>query len=176
MHDNSAALFKKYALPYFQHRQKVLEVGTDWDRTYQRVLFGQGIWPEFWNGDIVGSDEMSWVSFCGELAAGCEPDIFDVVLAGQVLEHVRRPWRWVPELARITKPGGLVILINPVSWPYHEAPVDCWRIYPEGMRVLCADAGLECLLSVAESLSGEHMPGVPVLDTITIARKPLTEV
>jgi hypothetical protein len=59
--------------------------------------------------------------------------------------------------------GGLVITINPVSWPFHTAPFDCWRIYPEGMKALYEDSGLEVLLSEWESLEAQeyerHIPG-----------------
>jgi hypothetical protein len=95
-----------------------------------------------------------------------------------------------------------VITINPVSWHYHEAPVDCWRIYPEGMKALADDAGLEVLLSTWESVEFDRMSFLPrrvrdekrflmllfgpfwfmhrilktpfqgSFDTITIARKP----
>ena len=58
-----------------------------------------------------------------------EDDAYDIVLSANVIEHVRCVWRWLPELARVCKAGGLVITISPVSWPYHEAPIDCWRIY-----------------------------------------------
>src|SRR5690606_29497337 len=51
-------------------------------------------------------------------------------------------------------------IINPISWHYHEAPVDCWRIYPEGMRALCDDAGLEVLLSTWESVELERLRDV----------------
>ena len=85
-------------------------------------------------------------------------DSFDVVFSAQVLEHVPRPWIWMPELARVCWPGGYVITINPTSWPYHEAPVDCWRAYPEGMRALCEDAGLEVVESVCESLEPRRSP------------------
>jgi hypothetical protein len=85
------------------------------------------------------------------------------VIAGQVIEHVRRVWVWMRELARICKAGGHVIVINPVSWPYHEAPIDCWRIYPEGMKALCDEAELEVVLSRWESLEATeypvHIPG-----------------
>jgi SAM-dependent methyltransferase len=74
-------------------------------------------------------------------------DTFDIILSGQVIEHVRKVWLWVKGVARVCKPGGLVITINPVSWGYHEAPVDCWRIYPEGMKALYEDAGLEMQMS-----------------------------
>lgn len=67
---------------------------------------------------------------------------FDVVISGQTLEHVERPWKFVPELVRILKPGGTLCVIAPHTWPYHEHPIDCWRIFPHGMSVLFKDAGL----------------------------------
>jgi hypothetical protein len=27
-------------------------------------------------------------------------------------------------------------------WVYHEAPIDCWRMFPEAMRALYEEAGL----------------------------------
>lgn len=63
-------------------------------------------------------------------------DSYDILLSGRVIEHVRKIWRWFPEVARMCKPGGLVMTMNPVSWHYHEAPVDCWRPYPGGMKAL----------------------------------------
>jgi len=32
-----------------------------------------------------------------------------------------------------------------VSWPYHEAPVDCYRYYPEGMKSVFEEADLQIL-------------------------------
>jgi SAM-dependent methyltransferase len=86
---------------------------------------------------------------------------YDMVLSGQVIEHVGPIWDWMRELARVCKPGGLVITINPVSWHYHEAPIDCWRIYPEGMKALCQSAGLDVLLSKWESLEMESARWLP---------------
>jgi ubiquinone/menaquinone biosynthesis C-methylase UbiE len=74
------------------------------------------------------------------------------VLSGQVLEHVPRIWLWMREVARVCKPGGIVITINPVSWPYHKLPRDCWRAYPDGMTALYEDSSLDVLLSQWESL------------------------
>ena len=59
-----------------------------------------------------------------------------------------------------------MIPINPVSSPYHKAPADCWRIYPEGMRALYDHAGLTTLLSKYETLElgrrgqGRALPGL----------------
>jgi SAM-dependent methyltransferase len=128
-----------------------------------------------------------------------ENDPYDIVLSGQVSEHVPRIWLWMRELSRVCKAGGIVITSNPVSWPYHEAPRDCWRAFPDGMTALYEDSALEVLLSRWESLeapgyrryipgrSRTHQPrvqrevfrvlgklGFPVeraYDTITIGRK-----
>lgn len=67
---------------------------------------------------------------------------YDAVISGQCLEHTKRPWLMVKEMARVLKPGGLCILIAPWQWCIHRFPLDCWRILPDGMQVLCEDAGL----------------------------------
>jgi len=33
----------------------------------------------------------------------------------------------------------------PAEWPYHAHPIDCWRVYAEGMRGLLECAHLEVL-------------------------------
>lgn len=64
-------------------------------------------------------------------------------------------WVWIKELSRVLKPGGKLITINPVSWPYHEAPIDCWRIYPEAMKELYAHAGVSVEFCEFETLDGD---------------------
>ena len=61
---------------------------------------------------------------------------FDIVISGSVMEHVEAIWRWVPELARLVRPGGMLAIITHTHWDYHPHPVDCWRIMPDGMRYL----------------------------------------
>jgi SAM-dependent methyltransferase len=130
---------------------------------------------------------------------------YDVVVSANVVEHVPRVWRWMAELARVCRPGGVVITVGPVSWPYHAAPVDCWRIYPAGMRALSEESGLEVLVSewgcaeldwldrrmpgrlgpkrVWQRLSGLFLlwhaaTGLPpqgAYDAVTVARKPAEE-
>ena len=57
-----------------------------------------------------------------------------------------------------------MITINPVSWVYHEAPVDCWRMFPEGMKALYEDASLSVVLSHWGSLETpqyrSYIPGI----------------
>lgn len=150
MHTNSKLLFEKYARSYFRPGMRVLEIGPDkFPSTYQA---------------IVGDDSLVWetldlhqspqLTFCAssEYRFPILDNTYDIVLSGQVIEHVRRIWLWMQELVRVCKVGGFVITINPVSWPYHEAPVDCWRAFPEGMKALYEDSSLEVLLSLWDSL------------------------
>ena len=71
-----------------------------------------------------------------------EANSFDLVFSRFLMEYLPDKLLAVQEMARVCKRGGIVITISPVSWPYHEAPVDCWRMYPEGMKALYAEAGL----------------------------------
>lgn len=175
MHENSQLLFEKYAVPCFNANSDVLEIGPNRFPSMYQSIVGEAssVWHTL---DMYDSAELTYAN--SEAYHFAIPDNhYSVVLSGQVLEHVKKPWRWLPELARVTKPDGLVITINPVSWPYHEAPVDCWRAYPEGMKALYEDAGLDVELSIWESLEMPQLaratPGVSYAQQGRI-KKPLT--
>jgi SAM-dependent methyltransferase len=202
MHKNSQLLFRRYALGYLSPSARVLEIGPDTrPSTYQRLAEGRyAAWDTL---DIASRTDipLSYTA-TGEYDFPIHDGAYDVVLSGQVIEHVRKIWVWMREVARVCRPGGYVITINPVSWHYHEAPIDCWRIYPEGMRALSEDAGLEVVVShwgseelrpleerspgllrrqhVWQRLSGIFgmmnavlkLPPAGAYDTITVARKP----
>ena len=69
----------------------------------------------------------------------------DVLISGQCLEHCRNPFRLVAEATRVLKPLGLIFLAAPAVWPEHKAPIDCFRFYPDGMRAVMEQSGLEVL-------------------------------
>ena len=52
---------------------------------------------------------------------------FDVILAVDVFEHLKEPWKAAKEIKRLLKPEGVVIIITVWSWRYHPVPVDYWR-------------------------------------------------
>lgn len=76
-----------------------------------------------------------------------ENETFDVIVSGSTVEHVKDIFKWIVELKRILKKNGLICIIAPsVFRMNHPHPVDCWRIYPDGMRFLLEEiAGLEVL-------------------------------
>lgn len=198
MHTNSRLLYCKYAINHLPSDGRVLEIGPDVvPSSYCRLSNRAALhWDTI---DLAPRPNLTYVAE-SDYVFPLEDGAYDVVISGQVLEHVRHPWRWIQEIARVCRPGGLVITISPVSWPYHEAPVDCWRAYPDGMRALYEEASLEVVLSTWESLeyprASYRIPGrspewqprwqrlasrllapmrLPVecaFDTITIGRKP----
>ena len=171
MHPNSAMLFEKYARPRLSPAMRLLEVGPDTAPSGYFALGGAAR-PAVWDTADFPRDFPCTFTLSDEYRFPIDSDAYDVVLSGQVLEHVRMPWRWLPELARVCRPGGLVVTISPVSWPYHEAPVDCWRAHPEGMRSLYGDAGLDVLECACECL--EVPPGTPTIPGRSATHQPPT--
>lgn len=201
MHLNSQLLFSRFALQHFHERMRVLEIGPDlFPSTLQTIKELPNLtWETI---DIYQSPSLTFTA-SSEYQFPCPSDSFDVVVSANVAEHVREVWTWMRELARVCKPGGLVITINPVSFPYHEAPIDCFRIYPEGMKAIYQYANLKVELSTFESLeipsNRRRLPGLSIskqsasrrmawkvlgmigmpmecaFDTITIGRKPISQ-
>jgi SAM-dependent methyltransferase len=199
VHRNSLLLFERYARDFFTPGMQVLEIGPGQIPSH----YYSGSLPHTniaWDTVDISNNPHLTYRASSEYEFPIPNDTYDLVISGQVIEHVRKIWIWIKEVARVCKPGGIVVTINPVSWPFHEAPVDCWRIYPEGMRTLYQDASLDVLLSQCESLESREFSrviagkgrdwqsreelelsdrlyplGAPVecaFDTITIGRKP----
>jgi SAM-dependent methyltransferase len=163
MHRNSELMFLKHARSHFRPAMRVLEIGPDGaPTTYQRLVGESSIvWDTV---DLADAPNRELLTFRAEseYRFPITDGAYDIVISGQVIEHVRKVWVWIGEVARVCKPGGRVITVNPVNWPYHEGPVDCWRIYPEGMRALYEEAGLDVEVAVFEGLddgSGAPLPG-----------------
>ncbi|MBL9119616.1 MAG: methyltransferase domain-containing protein [Phycisphaerae bacterium] len=197
MHENSELLLREYGAEYLPKQGMLLEIGPNgFPSTYQAAYATPSLtWHTL---DLYEHPQLTFTAK-SENQFPIPDNTYDVVLSGQVIEHVRRPWVWMKELSRVCKVGGVVITVNPVSWPYHEAPLDCWRIFPDGMQAIYEDASLDVILSRWESLedrqyrrhvpgrSAEYQPrklrlayqllgriGLPVecaYDTITIGRK-----
>ncbi len=155
MHTNSVLLFNRYLRPLFGRNQRVLEIGPDTHpSTFQRIVADPAIrWETL---DLHADLRPTYVA-ASEYHFPIPDATFDVVFSSQVIEHVRKPWVWIKEVARVCRPGGHVLTVNPVSWPYHEAPIDCWRIYPDGMRALYEEAGLSVRLCKLECLEVNNL-------------------
>jgi SAM-dependent methyltransferase len=148
MHLNSELIFSKYGLSRFRNGLKVLEIApASFPSRYQELVNDPSMkWEtiDFVSTEFIDQAAVKNLTYQLEspYSFPLEDESYDIVLSGQVLEHVEKIWVWLKELKRVVKKGGLIITINPVSWIYHEAPIDCWRVYPSGIKALAEEAGL----------------------------------
>lgn len=141
MHENSLLIFARHAVPYIKSDDVVLEVGPEHggSNLVAAASHNRSLWTTLDIEARTGVDVVAQNDSSFPLSSDC----FDVVISANVAEHVRQPWRWFAELKRVCKPKGIIITITPVSWPYHAVPIDCWRIYPDGMRGIADELQLE---------------------------------
>lgn len=68
---------------------------------------------------------------------------YDTVFSFEVLEHLPHPQRAVAEMARVLRPGGVLLVSVPHLSRLHEEPHDYFRYTVYGLRTMLGDAGLE---------------------------------
>lgn len=138
MHENSYRLMVYFRDKYLPNPNKaVLDVGSrrcgSQPQTYRDVFSGydytgMDIRPGP-NVDIVGFESI--------------PRTYDAVISGQVMEHVRKPWQWIKQMASYST--QYICIIAPHTAREHRYPVDCFRFFPEGMRSLFEEASITAL-------------------------------
>lgn len=101
-----------------------------------------------YTGVDLGVGDTDWnyagLDAVADLCALPFPDgTFDAALNIVTLEHLREPGRALREMARVLKPGGVLLLIVPHEWEVHQAPHDYFRYTCHGLRFLVEQAGLE---------------------------------
>ena len=154
VHDNTKLLFENMQGSTFSRRPGCWRGPDNPPSTLRQIIGEKSI-----RWETVGIDQNPLVSYtaASEYSYPIDPEVADIVVATNVMEHVREPWVWIKELAIICKSGRYVITINPVSWPDHEYPVDCWGSYAERIKARYEDAGLEVINSRCESLEDAHL-------------------
>lgn len=85
--------------------------------------------------------------------------VYDAVISGQVMEHVKRPWEWLRNLTQYT--NSLICIIAPNTWREHKCPLDTYRYYPDGMRDLFEYANINEIEIFAE---GQDTIGIGRVD------------
>jgi SAM-dependent methyltransferase len=155
MHSNSWLIFERYGKPYIKEGSRILELGPGADPSLYRS--NTSVEVACWDTlDFPGRTPVTH-ELQEPYSFPIPDDSYDVVISGQVIEHVPKIWRWMREITRVTRPGGTVITIAPISWPYHEDPFDCWRIYPAGLCALYEESGLDVAVATWESIELEPL-------------------
>lgn len=94
---------------------------------------------------------------------------YDVIISGQLFEHLGFFWITMGEIDRILKPGGMCCIIAPSGGPKHGvADSDCYRFYEDGMRALANYVNFD-ILHASTNISEEAKPWC---DSCLVAKKP----
>lgn len=78
-----------------------------------------------------------------EPLADLADDSYQTVLLSDVLEHIREPRDLLAEIARVLRPGGVLLANTPFLYGLHEQPHDFYRYTRYALEHLHALAGLE---------------------------------
>lgn len=147
MHPNCKKIFSDYCKKYFKSGMKVLEAGPAFNPPswYELEVFDTS--KEQFDTVDVREDRSPTgkhhdVKFTGAPYSYPIPDnLYDIVFAAMVIEHVPMPWKWIIELKRVCKKGGLIIIIAPFIGKQHGR-IDTFRFLPQGLEALSEHAGL----------------------------------
>ena len=136
MHDESLQLMQGFINKYLNpnERLNILDVGSQNINGTYRGFF---------------TPNCNWTYTGGDTAQGSNVDIvfkepydwnlseqYDVIISGQTLEHVEDTHRFILEIKKHLKVDGLLCIIVPNCANEHKCPVDCWRVFPDGMNFL----------------------------------------
>lgn len=102
-------------------------------QTYRELFEGNSNWT-YVGADVVAGSNVDVIIDSYYQWNVLSNGSFDVVISGQVMEHVDAPWLFANALARICKKDGLCMVVAPSRWKRHREPLDCWRILADGMR------------------------------------------
>lgn len=144
MHLSSHENMREAAEKYLKGKQgTVLDIGSlDVNGSYKNIFLEMGF-------SYVGVDLEDGLNVDTVLSNPYKypysSNKFDVVVSGQAFEHIEYFWLAIVEMARVTKIGGILIVIAPSRGPEHRYPQDCWRFYPDGYRALAKFACLELI-------------------------------
>ena len=172
MHKNSHSKMEWFKNTYLGNSIKlnILDVGSlDTKCSYNYSdIFNEENWTytglDFQGGnnvDIVVNDIYNWFEV--------EDNTYDIVISGQLFEHLEFFWLTMSEIERVLKPGGYICIIAPSSGPKHGVNVpNCYRFHEDGLMAMAKYVDLEVIHVSVD----ERKEASPWNDACLIAHKP----
>ena len=155
----------------------VLDVGSQCvsgqEDTY-KILFGESHF-KYIGLDVVAGRNVDICVKNAYIWNEVSDDFCDVLISGQMLEHVEFPWLTISEMARVLKPSGLLCIIVPSMQKLHRFPVNCQNYFADGLIALIKYAGLQTIhasTNYAPVGAEREWYCTETQDSMIIARKP----
>ena len=171
MHKTSYSKMKWFKNKYLNSSTNlnILDVGSldgKGDFNY-RDIFDEKNWSytglDFQDGnnvDILVTDIYNWFEL--------EDNTYDVIISGQLFQHLEYFWLTMSEIERVLKPGGYVCIIAPSAGPKHGGNMpNCYRFHEDGLAAMAKYVDLEVLSAEVN----QDNDAAPWHDACLVARK-----
>ena len=171
MHKNSHSKMEWFKNTYLTTSNKldILDVGSlDGKGNYNYSdIFNEKNWTYTGldiqaghNVDIVVTDIYNWFEI--------EDNTYDVVISGQIFEHLEFFWLTMSQIERVLKPGGYVCIIAPSAGPKHGGNIpNCYRFHEDGMKAMAKYVDLEVIHTSVDNIEEAK----PWYDACLVAHK-----
>lgn len=100
-----------------------------------------------------------------------DDEVYDVILATEVLEHCPNPEIFLNEMHRVLKRGGLIFFTTPFFWPTHDVPHDEFRYTPYALERFLKNSGFKNVK--IQSSGGWHAAFAQMIG-LWVRRSPIT--
>jgi ubiquinone/menaquinone biosynthesis C-methylase UbiE len=135
--ENMQKCYQKYVKKWFSPQQKNITVidigGANINGAYADIFSGKEF--VYKSADISSAENID-IILKDPYKLPFQDGSIDILISGQVFEHVEFFWLLFAEMVRVLKEDGLIFLIAPSQGKIHRYPVDCYRFYPDSYRAL----------------------------------------
>lgn len=133
--------------------KRVLEVGScDVNGSLRAGVIEHGP-SEYIGIDIAFGPGVDAVCSSDDILKKFGEESFDVVLSTCALEHIANWKLAISNMKRACRHGGIILLIVPSEWPWHNYPYDFWRYSHEDIKVIFSDFEI-LVIEEAQSFHG----------------------
>jgi SAM-dependent methyltransferase len=133
--------------------KKILEVGSKYVNGSVRPLIEKFCQPSEYIGiDIEEGKFVDMILPAEEIVNYFGKEVFDVVIATELLEHVKDWRKIIQNMKDVLKPLGYIyITTRSLGFPFHAYPYDFWRYEIEDMQNIFSDFNIINLIKDPEA-------------------------